>query len=386
VTLFGNGFRSMRALVKRLGLSSLTCPGGFSVGIQDAAGCRGYRGGRFEDLLFDGGISWRTRWAGLRFGLDLLRNFRAMAHGNSFRSDSLDDENCEEYFRRLGGEELFERIFWPGLNGPMGGAVEKSSRVILMQVIWNLLVRGQWNLTDGVERIPEAAACQLRVITDACVLHAEKTGGGVQVEAEIHGRREALRGRAAIFAIPGQLVPPICPELPTEVSEVLARTKYSRIANAAVALSNPPKTHYAGYAFTPDVIPGAEIEMEHLRAPNRCPSGAGMAGVFLWNTPGSCRLEADDESLKQQASEIVERTFPECCGKVLFVHLVRWNMGIAQFSPGRLREMTALRKHLAGWKVPFDLCGDYLDGLSSEGALRTGEEAAERVAINLTRQ
>jgi hypothetical protein len=30
--------------------------------------------------------------------------------------------------------------------------------------------------------------------------------------------------------------------------------------------------------------------------------------------------------------------------------------------------------------VPFDLCGDYLDGLSSEGALRTGEEAAERLA------
>src|SRR5947199_4701185 len=43
VTLFGNGFRSMRALVKRLDLSSLTCPGSFSAGIQDAAGCRGYR-------------------------------------------------------------------------------------------------------------------------------------------------------------------------------------------------------------------------------------------------------------------------------------------------------------------------------------------------------
>ena len=50
VTLFANGFRSMRALVKRLGLSSLKCKGKFSVGIQDAAGVRGYRGGRFDDL------------------------------------------------------------------------------------------------------------------------------------------------------------------------------------------------------------------------------------------------------------------------------------------------------------------------------------------------
>ena len=125
--------------------------------------------------------------------------------------------------------------------------------------------------------------------------------------------------------------------------------------------------------------------MEHLRAPNRCPEGAGMAGVFLWNTPEFCRLDANDESVKQQACEIVEQTFPECRGKVLFVHLVRWNIGIAQFPPGRLREMTALRKRLAAWDFPFDLCGDYLDGLSSEGALRTGEESADRMAVKLAK-
>jgi oxygen-dependent protoporphyrinogen oxidase len=386
VTLFGNGFRSMRALVKRLGLTSLKCPGSFSVGIQDAAGRRGYRGGRFDDLLFDRGLSWRARVAFLRFGFDLLRHFHALPHGNSFLSGALDGEDCQSYFRRIGGEEVFKRVFWPGLNGPMGGAVDKSSRVILMQVLWNLLVRGQWNLTDGVDRIPETAAAQLRVVTGARVLHVERSGAGVQVEAEIGGKRELLRGRATIFAVPGQLVPGLCPDLPAEVREVLARTQYSQIANAAVALSKPPKVPYAGYAFTPDVVPGAEIEMEHLRAPNRCPNGTGMASVFLWNTPQHCRLQADNESLKQQASEIVQRNFPECRGKVLFVHVVRWNIGIAQFLPGRLREMTALRKRCATWDVPFDLCGDYLDGLSSEGALRTGEEAAERLAKRLTHQ
>jgi predicted NAD/FAD-dependent oxidoreductase len=46
--------------------------------------------------------------------------------------------------------------------------------------------------------------------------------------------------------------------------------------------------------------------------------------------------------------------------------------------------MAVLRKQLAVWAAPFDLCGDYLDGLSSEGALRTGEEAAERTASRLS--
>ena len=383
VTLLGNGFVRMRSLVRRLGLASLVGKGSFSVGIQDAAGCRGYRSGRFEDLLFDRGISLRARAACLRFGFDLIRHHRALVHGRSTLSGSLDGEDVRTYFRRIGGEEVFERIFRPGLNGPVGGSVETSSRVILMQVIWNLLVRGQWTLADGVDRIPETMASQVRVVTEARVLHVEQRPKGVQVETEVKGRQQSLRARAVIFAIPGQLVPELCPQLPAELRELLSRTQYSRIANAAVALSMPPSVPYAGYAFTPDVVPGAEIEMEHLRAPNRCPEGAGMAGVFLWNTPEFRRLDANDESVKQQASEIVERTFPECRGKVLFVHLVRWNIGIAQFPPGRLLEMTALRKRLAAWDFPFDLCGDYLDGLSSEGALRTGEESADRMATKL---
>jgi oxygen-dependent protoporphyrinogen oxidase len=383
VTLFGNGFGSMRALVRRFGLSPLVCKGKFSVGIQDAAGCRGYRRGRFEDLLFDRGISWRARLASIRFGFDLLRHHRALVHGRSTLSDSLDGEDARTYFQRIGGEEVFELIFRPGLNGPVGGSVETSSRVILMQVLWNLLVRGQWNLTDGVDRIPKAAASQVKVLTEARALRVEQRDSGVQVEAEVKGKQQTFRARAVIFAIPGQLVPSICPKLPEDTRGLLSRTQYSRIVNAAVALSTPPKVPYAGYAFTDDVVPGAEIEMEHLRAPNRCPEGAGMAGVFLWDTPQLRRLDAGDESLKQQASAVVEQNFPECRGKVLFVHLVRWNIGIAQFPPGRLREMTALRKQLAAWTTPFDLCGDYLDGLSSEGALRTGEEAADRTAGKL---
>jgi len=48
--------------------------------------------------------------------------------------------------------------------------------------------------------------------------------------------------------------------------------------------------------------------------------------------------------------------------------------------------MTTLRKRLGTWDFSFDLCGDYLDGLSSEGALRTGEEAADRIATKLREQ
>jgi len=44
-----------------------------------------------------------------------------------------------------------------------------------------------------------------------------------------------------------------------------------------------------------------------------------------------------------------------------------------------------LRQRLATLDFPFDLRGDYLDGVSSEDALRTGEEAAERTAAKLAK-
>jgi len=43
-------------------------------------------------------------------------------------------------FGASAGKRLFERVFRPGLTVPMGGAMETSSRVIPMQVTWNLLV------------------------------------------------------------------------------------------------------------------------------------------------------------------------------------------------------------------------------------------------------
>ena len=147
-----------------------------------------------------------ARLAALRFGFDLLRHHRALIHGCSTLGGSIDGEDARTYFRRIGGEEVFDRIFLPGLNGPVGGAVDTSSRVILMQVLWNLLVRGQWNLTDGVDRIPEAVASEVKVLTEARALHVEQRDSGVQVEAEVKKKPQTLRARAVIFALPGQLV------------------------------------------------------------------------------------------------------------------------------------------------------------------------------------
>jgi len=67
VTLFGNGFASMRALVRRLELSPLVRAGNWSGNSRFRRLPRLPRR-TFEDLLLDRGISLRARIACLRFG------------------------------------------------------------------------------------------------------------------------------------------------------------------------------------------------------------------------------------------------------------------------------------------------------------------------------
>jgi oxygen-dependent protoporphyrinogen oxidase len=283
-----------------------------------------------------------------------------------------------------GGEELFTQVFEPGLNGPVGGSLAGVSRAILMQTVWNLLVVGQWNLVDGVDCFPEALAKQVPVATDTRVERVSFHPKSVEVEAEAHGRRTTYQSRGVIIAVPGHLVAGLCPELPEWITEPLQRTLYSRMVTANVGLRRPPLAPYAGFGFAAGVRDGVELELEHLRAPGRCPEGTGMVSAFFWDTPSFRPFDCDDATVQDRAVQVVERTFPETTGQTIFVHLVRWEAGIAQFPAGRLTEMGRLRQRLVRWDAPIHLCGDYLDGLASEGALRTGERAADQLADRLT--
>src|SRR5262245_36624035 len=386
VTLIGNRFRRMRRLATRLGLRSLMTPVGFTLGLQDEVGCRSYRAQRPDDIIFDGHISLSAKFALSRFYVDLLRNQPALVHGRSDRSRRLDNESVWDFLCRLGkgGQELFGKIFEPGLRAAVGGSLRDASRAILMQTVWNTLGGGFWNLTDGVDRIPEAIAANVPVLTKTTVEQVSYDSRGVQVSALSDGQARSFSARGCIFAVPGHLVPKLCGQIPSWMAEPLGQSRFSKVSSAHVALEEPPASPYAGYGFARPGLDGLGVlELEHLRAPGRCPEGTGMVSVYLTDTATFRCLEHSDASLQDRAVKVVEETFPEVAGKTIFVHIIRWETGIAMFPVGRLSEMIDVRRQLANLDAPVDICGDYLDGLSSEGALRSGEQAAERLAGKL---
>jgi protoporphyrinogen oxidase len=108
-----------------------------------------------------------------------------------------------------------------------------------------------------------------------------------------------------------------------------------------------------------------------------------MVSVYFVDTPRFRCLDPDDDTLIAKASRVLARVHPESAGTIELAHVIRWPVGIAQFGPGRLAALTALRARLEAAPPSIDLAGDWLDGVASESALRTGEQAAARVARRL---
>jgi oxygen-dependent protoporphyrinogen oxidase len=383
VTLLGNRFAAMRELVARLGLDA--APVAFSLGLQDDDRTRRYRARRPLDLLFDRSLSLCAKWALGRVLWHIVRAGRAMLHGNSDRAASLDRETVADYFARLGagGRELFAKVFEPGLRAALGGDPGAASRVVLMQVIWNTLGAGFWNFDGGVDQLPEALARAVPTELGAVVRELRVARGRVAVEVEQHGRTRTLHARAAIVAVPGNRLDSVFPGAPEWLKEPARRATFSRIASAHVGLARPPDCPHAGYGFARPVDGIGVLELEHLRAPGRCPMGKGMVSVYFVDAPGFRCVEASDDALRERALRVVRATFPESASSVELVHLIRWPTGIAQFPKGRLTDVVRVREQLAAWDAPIDVAGDWLDGVASESAIRTGQQAAERIASRL---
>jgi oxygen-dependent protoporphyrinogen oxidase len=385
VTLIGNRFRRMWDLAVRLGLRGVARPVPFTLGLQTPTGLHFFRARRPDDMLLSRGLSLPAKVACGRFFLDLFRQHRNLAHGRSDRCTHLDHESSAAYLRRLGrgGEELLRKVLAPGMEALLGGSLSRLSRAVLMQVTWNTIAGGFWNFTEGVDSLPRALAARVPVATDTRTEAVRFGEDGVDVQVSFAGRSECLHARGVIVAVPGHLVVPVCPQLPPWLAEPLTATRYTKRVIAHVALQRPPRVACAGYTFPRGHLPGVgALELQHQRVPGRCPPGQGMVSVYFEED----LVNEGDGVLQRHAVEAVERLFPETRGRALFVHLLRWDAGTGYFPVGRLRQMIDVRRRLADWPAPVELAGDYLDGVASEGALCSGEQAADRLAGKLRRR
>jgi len=386
VTILGRRYHRMRALVRELRLEHMTQSVPFSLAIDGADRSRTYRAARPDDLLLGRNLSLEEKRSVARFGMDMLRHRGVLLHGMADQATQLDDQTAADYLRGLGtgGSSLLRNVFEPGLRAAVGGELGATSRQVLLTVVFNTLDAGFWNFREAVDLLPQAlaAAVEVRCSVDVVAVHRASTG--IVVDVDGSGRRQTIRARGVILAIPGRGIPGMAPWLPDWLLAPLARTAFSRLSSIHLGLRRPPAAKVVGVGFINAAAGVGVLELEHLRAPGRTPAGKGMVSVYFVNAPGFDCVDASDAELTRRAMEIVESRFPGLGKEVELVHRNRWPNGIALFPVGRIREMGAVRQRLATWNEPVDVAGDWLDGVASESALRTGEQAADRLAARMS--
>lgn len=377
-TIFGGRFKHMKRLIKRLNLEQYAEKLNFAFELHDGKTKKKIRRGRIDDVLFNPKLSFKAKWALMKFGLHVLFKGRKLSHGNTCAVEELDGMSVQEYFTKLGGKEILDHFLHPGLNGPLGGNLRNNSRVILFQTFWNILLMPTWAMKGGMDRITEAMRKELNVETNRRVSKIEIVSS-TEVIAHVDGKQ--ISARAVVIALPGHVVPKICDQLPVDVKKLLTETTYGKMVNAHVMLSREPNTDCAAVGIHESVDCGYEIEVENNRANELCPEGKGLVSVYMWDEGNRIITTKTDEEVRQRAEEIVRERLPECKDAIMGTHVIRWNPGIAHFAPGRLTQMCKLRKQMREWDLPIQLCGDYLDGIASESALATGEQAAENIVV-----
>ena len=91
--------------------------------------------------------------------------------------------------------------------------------------------------------------------------------------------------------------------------------------------------------------------------------------------------ELDDETLADRLQADAEKLDPELVGQVTERYVVRQPHYVAVPHPGSVRALAAVREHLPHGRV--DLAGDHMAAPWMEGAVRSGQQAAERIAAAL---
>ncbi|MGH7078942.1 MAG: FAD-dependent oxidoreductase, partial [Acetobacteraceae bacterium] len=184
----------------------------------------------------------------------------------------------------------------------------------------------------------------------------------------------------ALVATEADVARDIIEGLPEPTASALSQIRYGPFLSAAVLTGEAgPMPWDRTYAIaTPGLSFGVFFnQASSLRVGERKPGGSLM---LFSGALGAARLMSlSDRGIERHFLADLGKLFPEARGIVREIKVQRWPKGAPYSFPGRAALQPALTSPLGR----IFLAGDYLEFPSMEAAVRSGSEAAERIAAGL---
>jgi protoporphyrinogen/coproporphyrinogen III oxidase len=222
----------------------------------------------------------------------------------------------------------------------------------------------------------ESAGCRYVTATEVTRVESESEDVRLQTAAG------EVRHDAAIVAVPAgraaQLV------TGSELGVWLSRVRVEPTLTVAYRMDRAFPGDYFGLSFPRESETGRSVValcIQSRKLAGLVPGGGDALVALPAPHATAALLQLDDDAAAAAVLAAVEPSVPGISKHVSSAHVYRYDDGYTIFPPGYLRHLTRFE---TAWLPPrVELAGDYLLAPSVEGAVRSGERAAERVLAAL---
>jgi protoporphyrinogen oxidase len=196
-----------------------------------------------------------------------------------------------------------------------------------------------------------------------------------------------IEADAVICAVPPTKVPEIIPGLPDDVQQTLSNITYSSGCRVVIGLDHPPlPSGWHGALYPEDDTP--LLLDRSINLPSCAPPGMSTLDMLVGRDRAKELIPMDDEEIRRRMLHDARQNPPPGStlpgdDEGLFSRVYRWEEAVCMGPPGMFTAIADIRRQLDRDMSNLFLAGDYMRVPSVNGALASGVDAADEVAVLL---
>ncbi|WP_028937711.1 NAD(P)/FAD-dependent oxidoreductase [Pseudonocardia spinosispora] len=366
-----HGYRAMLGLLDEVGLADdvVATETGFGCAVRHHGGWEHVDYGSLTGPLRFGALTWKDRLSILRAAAPALLT-RPADLGDLTTLARLDTRSASAGLTRRAAT-----YFTAGPHEFLWGTPTDRLSFAMLAMQLHMYKGELREVRGGIGRLTDAIASELEVRTGTTVERIEETAEGVTVHLE---GAEPVRAGACILAVPADEAARLWPHAPDAVRAHLTSMGYSRIDYVYLRTQGRVWMNAGGKPVGMEVVTEPEVNGGVLGGIYYANTWAERGGLLLVTASPSAGAERlDDAELADRLQTEAEKLHPELVGQVTERVVMRHHPYTPTFGPGSIRRLASARTQLPAGRI--DLAGDHMTAPWVEGAVRSGQLAAERI-------